>query len=148
MATGTMTKEEREAFLADVHVAVLAVDEPGRAPLAMPVWYLYEDGQVLVWTEGSSVKADLMRAAGRATLTVQDEAPPYKYVTIEGPVTVEPTPDRGEQEVAIRYLGPEVGAWWIDNNPGTGDTVLARITPERWRTFDFAKLLNAGGTAV
>ena len=148
MATGSMTKEEREAFLADVHVAVLAVDEPGRGPLAMPVWYLYEDGQVLVWTEGRSVKAKLMRDAGRATLTVQNEAAPYQYVTVEGPVTVEPTPDRGEQEVAIRYLGPELGAWWIDNNPGSGDTVLARITPEHWRTFDFAKLPNAGGTSI
>ncbi len=57
-------------------------------------------------------------------------------------------PDRGEQEVAIRYLGPELGAWWIDNNPGSSDTVLARITPEHWRTFDFAKLPNAGGTAT
>ena len=28
-----MTKAEREAFLADVHVGVLAVDEPGRGPL-------------------------------------------------------------------------------------------------------------------
>jgi hypothetical protein len=62
-------------------------------------------------------------------------------------VTFEPT-DRDEREVAIRYLGPEVGAWWIDNNPGTGDTVLARITPEHWRTFDFAKLPNAGGTTT
>jgi nitroimidazol reductase NimA-like FMN-containing flavoprotein (pyridoxamine 5'-phosphate oxidase superfamily) len=42
MATGSMTKAEREAFLADVHVAVLAVDEPGRGPMAIPVWYLYE----------------------------------------------------------------------------------------------------------
>jgi hypothetical protein len=25
-----MTREEREAFLADVHVGVLAIDEPGR----------------------------------------------------------------------------------------------------------------------
>ena len=108
MATGSMTKEEREAFLADVHVAVLAVDEPGRGPLAMPVWYLYEDGQVLVWTEGRSVKAKLMRDAGRATLTVQNEATPYQYVTVEGPVTVEPT-----QTAASRRWrsAPRAGAW-------------------------------------
>ena len=138
MATGSMTKEEREAFLADVHVAVLAVDEPGRGPLAMPVWYLYEDGQVLIWTEGSSRKAGLMRAAGRATLTVQNEAPPYQYVTLEGPVTVEPT-DRDWLTLAIRYLGPR-SVRCIASNPNRADTVLVRMTPEHWRTMDFAKL--------
>ena len=28
-----MTKAEREAFLAEVHIGVLAVDEPGRGPV-------------------------------------------------------------------------------------------------------------------
>jgi len=39
-----MTPQEREAFLADVHVGVLAIEEPGRGPLALPVWYVYRDG--------------------------------------------------------------------------------------------------------
>src|SRR3712207_1792693 len=33
-----MTVEEREEFLAGVHVGVVAVDRLGRAPLATPVW--------------------------------------------------------------------------------------------------------------
>jgi nitroimidazol reductase NimA-like FMN-containing flavoprotein (pyridoxamine 5'-phosphate oxidase superfamily) len=36
MSSGSMTKAEREAFLADVHVGVLAVDEPGRRPMSAP----------------------------------------------------------------------------------------------------------------
>jgi hypothetical protein len=40
-----MTVEERQAFLAQVHVAVVAVaGEDGRAPLAVPVWYDYRPG--------------------------------------------------------------------------------------------------------
>jgi hypothetical protein len=40
-----MTVAERQAFLAQVHVAVLAVaGEDGRAPLAVPVWYDYRPG--------------------------------------------------------------------------------------------------------
>ena len=51
MASGTLTHDEREAFLAGVHVAVLAIDEPGRGPLAMPIWYLVRDGAVeMTWT--------------------------------------------------------------------------------------------------
>ena len=60
-----MTGEEREAFLADVHVGVLAIDEPGRGPLALPVWYQYDDGAVWCRIDDGSVKAQVV-AGGRS----------------------------------------------------------------------------------
>ncbi len=135
-----MTPAERDAFLTDVHVGILAIDEPGRGPLAMPIWYLYENGDVLIGMDGGSLKAQLLRAAGRATLTVQTETAPYKYVSVEGPVVVEST-QRDDFEMASRYLGPELGRWYADNNPSTSQSVLARLTPEHWRTMDFAKAM-------
>ena len=39
-------------------------------------------------TGGSTRKAAAIRAAGRFSLCAQDERPPYKYVTVEGPVTI------------------------------------------------------------
>lgn len=140
MAAGTMTQEERDAFLADVHVAILAIDEPDRGPLAMPVWYLYENGEVLIGMDGNSLKARLIRAAGRATLTVQTEVAPYQYVSVEGPAVVEAT-QRDDFEMASRYLGPEMGRWYADNNASTDESVVVRITPEHWRTMDFAKAM-------
>ena len=136
-----MTKDEREAFLAGVHVGVLAVDEPGRGPLALPIWYLVDEaGDVIVSITRSSLKGRLLEAAGRATLTVQDEAPPYKYLSVEGPVTLEPA--AGDPVVmAERYLGPELGRWYADENPHTEDSAYVRLHPEHWRTYDFAKVL-------
>ena len=58
------------------------------SPLALPIWYIYEDGDVIIGMGGNSLKAKLLRAAGRATMTVQTETPPYKYLMIEGPVVV------------------------------------------------------------
>jgi nitroimidazol reductase NimA-like FMN-containing flavoprotein (pyridoxamine 5'-phosphate oxidase superfamily) len=139
--TGSMTAAEREAFLADVHVGILAVDEPGRGPMALPIWYLYEDGVVRIGMSGESRKAELLRAAGRATLTVQTEQPPYQYVSVEGPVTVEHT-RRDDLQMASRYLGPELGRWYADNNPSTEAAVLVVLTPEHWRTHDFGKSLG------
>ncbi len=135
-----MTREEREAFLAGVHVGILAIDEPGRGPLAMPIWYLYEHGEVLIGMDGESLKARLLRSAGRATLTVQTEVAPYQYVSVEGPVVVEAT-QRDDFEMASRYLGAELGRWYAENNPSTAQSVLARITPEHWRTMDFSKAM-------
>jgi len=140
MTDGTMTADERLAFLTDVHVGVLSVDEPGRGPLALPIWYLVEEGEVLIGMGGTSRKAELLRAAGRATLLVQNETPPYAYVSVEGPVTIELT-QRDDLEMASRYLGPELGQWYADNNPSTADSVIVRLSPEHWRTFDFAKVL-------
>ena len=38
----TMSRDERERFLAGVHVGVLSVASPdGGGPLAVPVWYAY-----------------------------------------------------------------------------------------------------------
>src|SRR5690348_3289526 len=106
MAT-TMTREEREAFLAAVHVGVLSVAQEGRAPLTMPVWYSYTPGgEVHVITGATTRKAHALRAAGRFSLCVQSEAPPYSYVTVEGPVAaIEPVDlERDLRPLARRYL--------------------------------------------
>lgn len=141
MAAGSMTVAEREAFLADLHVGVLAIDEPGRGPLALPVWYLVRDGVVEISMDGSSLKASLLRAAGRATLVAQTEEAPYKYVSVEGPISID-AQTADALEMATRYLGPEFGAWYAEANPTTDDSVVVRLTPEHWRTMDFAKLLG------
>jgi nitroimidazol reductase NimA-like FMN-containing flavoprotein (pyridoxamine 5'-phosphate oxidase superfamily) len=136
---GTMTVAEREDFVAGMHVGVLAIDEPGRGPHALPIWYLYVDGELLMGIEASARKAELLRAAGRASLTVQSEAVPYKYVSVEGPIVLEPA-RHDELELAARYLGDELGAWYVEHNPRTAHSLTVRLRPEHWRTFDFAKL--------
>jgi nitroimidazol reductase NimA-like FMN-containing flavoprotein (pyridoxamine 5'-phosphate oxidase superfamily) len=71
-----MSVAERDAFLADVHVGVLSMDEPGRGPMSVPIWYEYEDGKILMGILGTSLKGDSSRAAGRATLVAQTERLP------------------------------------------------------------------------
>jgi nitroimidazol reductase NimA-like FMN-containing flavoprotein (pyridoxamine 5'-phosphate oxidase superfamily) len=132
-----MSPAQRDAFLADVHIAVLAVDEPGRGPLALPIWYEYRDGAIELGMDGGSRKAELLRAAGRATVLVQDENPPYRYVSVEGPIEVVQAP-RDVQAVATRYLGPELGAWYAEQNPVTPTSIVIRLTPEHWRAQDFS----------
>ena len=136
-----MTPEAAAAFLTDVHVGVLAIEHPGHGPLALPIWYQYEDGDVIIGMSGSSLKAKLLRAAGRASLTVQTETPPYRYVSVEGPVVVS-AEQRDDLSMATRYLGPEMGKWYAENNPSTSASVVARLTPGKWRTADFSTALG------
>jgi nitroimidazol reductase NimA-like FMN-containing flavoprotein (pyridoxamine 5'-phosphate oxidase superfamily) len=123
-----MTQEEREAFLADVHVGIISIECPGRGPLTVPIWYGYEPGGALhVLMEDDSRKARLLKAAGRFSLCVQSEAPPYQFVSVEGPiVSVEPSVmERDERSMALRYLGEKIGEAYIeaikaDPSNGTG----------------------------
>ncbi|WP_432278169.1 pyridoxamine 5'-phosphate oxidase family protein [Nocardia carnea] len=135
-----MTSTEREAFLADLHVGVIAIERPNRAPLAVPIWYAYEPGgDVLIWVETTSLKARLIRTAGRFALTVQTESPPYRYVTAEGTVTAtEPAAEELARSIAVRYLGQEAGAAYVAENL-TDETIVIRMRPQRWLSTDASK---------
>ncbi|WP_174361907.1 pyridoxamine 5'-phosphate oxidase family protein [Nocardia brevicatena] len=136
----TMTSEEREAFLAELHVGVIAVERPDRAPLAVPIWYAYEPGgEVVVWVDTGSVKEKLIRAAGRFSLTAQVEQVPYRYVTVEGAVTgIEPATVETARPIAVRYLGEAEGTAYAEQNIRPG-SILIRMRPQRWLSTDYSK---------
>ncbi|BBG00258.1 MULTISPECIES: pyridoxamine 5'-phosphate oxidase family protein [Pseudonocardia] len=135
-----MAPDEREAFLAGVHVGVLAVERDGRAPLAVPIWYDYRDGEILLWMHRGSAKDRAIRAAGRFSFTVQSETVPYRYVTAEGPVTAaDRAPTRAEATaIAGRYLPDGEAAAFVGDGPDA-DSVLVRMRPERWLSNDQSK---------
>jgi nitroimidazol reductase NimA-like FMN-containing flavoprotein (pyridoxamine 5'-phosphate oxidase superfamily) len=142
--TLTMTVPEREAFLAGLHVGILSVDDPGRGPLSVPVWYAYEPGGMLnVVTGGQSMKAQRLRAAGRFSLCAQTESSPYRYVSVEGPITaMDETVSADERRaLARRYLGTEGGDLYIAATAEQAEgSVAFRMTPEHWRTSDYGKV--------
>jgi PPOX class probable F420-dependent enzyme len=140
--TLAMSRAEREAFLAETHVAVLSVAEEGRAPLIVPVWYDYEPGgDIRIATGPQSRKVADIKRTGRASLCVQTEAPPYVYVTVEGPATFgKPDYERDIRRVALRYLGPEMGEVYLKATAAdNAAAVLLSIRPARWASADFRK---------
>ena len=139
-----MTRAEREEFLADVHVGVIGLAVADGRALALPIWYSYEPGGgVSVITDPSSVKGRAIEATGWFSLCAQDEAPPYKYVTVEGPVAADGAVDEETRTaMAHRYLGVEFGNLYLESTADE-EGVLYRMTPERWYTVDYAKDLGA-----
>jgi nitroimidazol reductase NimA-like FMN-containing flavoprotein (pyridoxamine 5'-phosphate oxidase superfamily) len=138
-----MTREEREAFLAGVHVGVISIEDPGQGPMSAPIWYDYrpEAGLWLITGRGSR-KGRALERAGRFSLVAQQEAMPYRYVSVEGPI-VEKRPaeaDADRRPMAQRYFGVEMGDAYVDSQPGS-DEYVYRMQPERWLTVDYGKLL-------
>jgi PPOX class probable F420-dependent enzyme len=137
-----MSVLQREEFLSGLHVGVLSVAAgDGRGPLAVPVWYDYQPGgRVSVITGRSTRKGRAIMAAGRMSLCAQDEAPPYRYVSVEGPVTAEELSPGERLAMARRYLGTEGGDQYIATTPDpAGEMMMFRMTPEHWLSVDYGK---------
>jgi hypothetical protein len=137
-----MSPAEREAFLADLHVAVISVPEPGRGGLTVPIWYDYAPGGPLWFvTDASSRKARLLEAAGCLSLCVQTEQPPYRYVGVEGTIrSIEPADlERDTRPLAHRYLGREDGDRYIEATRGDGGSIVVRVDLRRWLSVDYGK---------
>jgi nitroimidazol reductase NimA-like FMN-containing flavoprotein (pyridoxamine 5'-phosphate oxidase superfamily) len=142
--SAAMTHAEREAFLAEPRMAVLAVAMVGRAPLAVPVWYSYRPGGLVsIITGDGTRKAGLVRAAGRASLCVHSDELPYRYVSVEGPVVETEHPAAPDERLSLarRYLGIEGGDAYIAATTATAATMTTfRLAPEHWLTQDQSRL--------
>src|SRR5262245_15100386 len=139
----TMTRLEREAFLAGVHVGIISIAEEGRGPLTVPIWYAYTPGgELRLITGRHSRKGRLLAQAGRCSLCVQTEAPPYRYVSVEGPITAIEAVDveRDLRPLAHRYLGAAEGDSFVEQmRGGQAENIPGRRWPERGLPADDAK---------
>ncbi len=138
----TMTKDEREAFLALLHVGILSVTAPGRGPVAVPIWYAYQPGgELCLCAVKTTRKVELIRKAGRFSVCVVKEEPPSKYVSVEDPlVSIEPCDfDRDQRPIARRYLGAEKGDAYTEEVRAAEEMLTIRMRPERWSSADYSK---------
>jgi general stress protein 26 len=135
-----MSVHERQEFLAEPHVAALSVAAgPERGPLVVPIWYHYEPGGD-IWFHSalSSRKAQLIEAAGRVSLMVDEAGARVRYVSVEGPVVrTEPGTDQVVRTMSARYLPAErVDAYVEFALAEHGEQVVFHVRPERWLSAD------------
>ncbi len=138
----SMTRQERLAFLTDEpRVAVLSIEAVDRGPVSAPVWFTLQSGDAVAFEVGKdSRKAQLLAGANRATMCVQSEVSPYRYVAVEGPVElVGPAPDDFRRAQAVRYLGEDIGELYFASTRDEPALLLV-LHPKRWASIDYNKL--------
>ena len=89
-----------------------------------------------------SRKGVAIEAARRFVFVVQSEATPYRYVTVEGPVTEIRSPDTAKDllPMAVRYLGEDFGMTYTkewDEAGGPETDLVYVMKPQQWNTADF-----------
>ena len=133
-----MTANEKQTFLAGLHVGVLGLNDPGKGPLTVPVWYDYApDGQLWFLTGPESRKGKLLAVGDRISLCAQTETPPYVYVSVEG--TIASIDEAGEESLpmAVRYLGEKQGRAYSEASDL--QSVVVRMNCENWLGVDYSK---------
>ena len=129
-----MTREETRAFLLHgTRTAKLAIVRADGRPHVTPTWFTLEGDDVVLTTHGTSVKARAIRHDPRVTMCVDDQAPSYSYVMVEGTATLSEDLDelrRCATAVGSRYMGADRADEFGARNAVPGE-LLVRIRPTR-----------------
>jgi PPOX class probable F420-dependent enzyme len=120
-------------FLKQTQICVLATTGPGQAPHAIPMWYLYRDGKIVITTSGTSQKSKNVARNGEAMVVFDKRESPYFAVMIKGHAEIGPGLSRDEEYgVALRYLGEDgVAAFMQPYDAGESDDATIVITPTK-----------------
>ena len=127
-----MTEPEWHAFVMDgTRTAKVATARKDGRPHVVPVWFVLDGEDVVFTTGASSVKGQALRRDPYACLCVDDQAPPFSFVMVEGPVTLSADLDelrRVATRIGRRYMGPERAEEFGARNAADGE-LLVRLRP-------------------
>lgn len=80
-----MSKDEIRSFLLKgTFTGKLGTINKNGTPHVVPIWYTLDEDNIIFNTGNNSVKAKNIRRDNRVRLCVDDQAPLYSFVTIDG----------------------------------------------------------------
>jgi PPOX class probable F420-dependent enzyme len=129
-----MTPDETRAFLlAGTRTAALATVRADGRPHVAPVWFTLDGDDLLFTTGQDTVKGVNQRRDGRVALMVDDEEPPFAFVSIEGDVSLSDdlnTMRYWAIRIAARYMGEDQAEAYGTRNAVPGE-LLVRVHPTK-----------------
>lgn len=136
-----MTKSEIKKFLMkDTFTGKLATVKTNRSPHVVPIWFVVEVnsrnrntvGDIYFTTGRDSVKAKNIQRDSRISICVDDQTPPFSFVSICGNAKLIPYRQKEvlkwATKIAERYMGKKNAKAYGERNSGE-DEVLVRIRP-------------------
>ncbi len=142
MAHEMSTAEWQEFVSAGTRVAQFAVVRKSGAPYIVPVWFVLDGIDIVLMTSRQSIKGKALRREARVALCIDDDRPPFAFVTIQGNAKIVDDPSELLQfAVAIggRYMGPERAERFARRNAVLKE-LLVRVHP--------TKVTAIGGSAA
>jgi PPOX class probable F420-dependent enzyme len=129
----SFTPECREFVLHGTRTGKLATVRADGRPHVVPIWFVLDGDTVVFNTGNTSVKGKNLRRTGQASLSVDDETPPYAFALLEGTVTISEELDEMKYwatKIAARYMGDALAETYGARNAVPGE-LLVRLTPTK-----------------
>ncbi|AYF73681.1 PPOX class F420-dependent oxidoreductase [Nocardia yunnanensis] len=102
-------------------------------PLVAPIWFIVEGDELVFNTGKNTAKGRSILRDGRLSLCVDDQAPPYSFVQVQGVTKISEDPGellRTATEIAARYMGPDRAEEFGRRNGVPGELVV-RLAPTK-----------------
>ncbi len=119
------TSFDLEQLYSAPNMGVLATVGPGSQAHAMPIWYLYENGEFVMIAGRASQKVRNIERQGTAALVIDRREPPYHAAMVRGRAVIGGRPsDEQRLRIAVRYLGEDRGHAYNAARTGDGSVTI------------------------
>jgi PPOX class probable F420-dependent enzyme len=125
-----MTESEwREFVSTGTRTGKIGVTRADGSPHVTPIWFVLDGPDVVFTTHGEGVKGRALRRDPRASMCVDEERPPFSFVTVFGEASI--SEDLGELRkwttvLGGRYMGADRAEEYGQRNAVPGE-VLVRL---------------------
>jgi PPOX class probable F420-dependent enzyme len=136
-------KEIRNFLMQGTLTGKLATVKQDRSSHVVPIWFVLDDdvgnknkrtADIVFTTNSTSVKAKNMLRDHRVSICVDDQTPPFSFVSVHGIAKIHPYKQkellRWATKIAGRYMGKKNAEDYGRRNSAEGE-VLVRIKPTR-----------------
>ena len=132
-----LTRDDVDAFLAEVRLCHFATIDDRGAPRVRPVWYLWRHGAFWLTTrmQARHTGRDLANG-GRATVSVASDVKPYRAVIATGPIEIIGRDEGLLRDISFRY-GDE--SQWLALALHEADRTVLKLTPSRLLSWNYAQ---------
>jgi PPOX class probable F420-dependent enzyme len=129
-----MNPAKTRAFLLEgTRTAALATVRADGRPHVAPVWFTLDGDDLLFTTGENTIKGANLQREGQVALMVDDEVPPFAFVSIEGDVSLSDDLDTMRHwatRIAARYMGEAQADAYGKRNAVPGE-LLVRVHPTK-----------------
>ena len=125
-----MDDAEWRAFVSEgTRTGKLGTTRHDGRPHVVPIWFVLDRDDFVFNTGAHSIKGRSLARNGIAALCVDDERPPYGFVSVTGTVTITTEPDevrRWATAIGARYMGADRAEEFGRRNAAV-DELLVRL---------------------
>ena len=135
-----LNDNEIEEFIKNGKIARICSHNKNGTIHAVPVWYNYENGKIIIGTPKASRRAGNLRRNDNVTVLIDEVGPPTRAVIIYGKASIyEENMDQAAHSIFSRYMSEEEAKGYWKGLSELTEWVKVIIEPVHIASFDYSK---------